>query len=312
MSGEFGRIARYFAPLAAEEALGLTDDAALWSPPAGEEMVLTTDQMIEGVHFLPDDPPDCVARKLLRRNLSDLAAMGARPRGYLLTTALRRETPEAWLAAFANGLAVDQQRYGIALWGGDSSLTPGPVTTSVTMIGTVARGAALRRVGARAGDTLFVTGTIGDAVLGLHAARGDLADPSGHFRNRRLLPEPRIGLPLAGIAHAVIDVSDGLVQDIGHVCAASGVGAVIEIRKVPLSAAARDADPAWRDAMLTGGDDYELVIAAPAAAEAALRAACCGVSLTAIGRFEGNEPEVLCLDETGARHDFARPGWQHF
>ncbi|HEX7390428.1 MAG TPA: thiamine-phosphate kinase, partial [Acidiphilium sp.] len=214
IGGEFDRIARYFAPLAGNGALNLADDAALWTPPSGKTAVLTVDQMIEGVHFLPDDPPGCVARKLLRRNLSDLAAMGAEPVAYLLTTALRAETPEAWLADFAAGLAQDQKHYGITLFGGDSTSTPGPLMTSVTMIGTVTPGGELRRAGARAGDAVYVTGTIGDAVLGLMATRGKLDDPSGYFRERRLLPEPRVGLHLAGPVHAAIDISDGLVQDL--------------------------------------------------------------------------------------------------
>jgi len=312
VSGEFGRIARYFVPLASAEALGLADDAALWTPPEGQTVVLTIDQMIEGVHFLPDDPPSCVARKLLRRNLSDIAAMGAKPVGYLLTTALRKETPEAWLEDFASGLKTDQARYGIVLWGGDSTSTSGPIMASVTMIGTVATGAALRRNGARDGDALFVTGTIGDAVLGLHAARGEISDPTGHFRVRHLLPEPRVGLALAGVAHAVIDVSDGLVQDLGHLCVTSGLGAAVEAALVPLSPEARAAGAEWREMMLTGGDDYELLIAAPPEAEAALQAACANVPLTRIGRFTSDQHEVIVIDETGARLGFARTGWQHF
>jgi thiamine-monophosphate kinase len=312
VSGEFGRIARYFAPLASAEALGLADDAALWTPPAGRQAVLTVDQMIEGVHFLPDDPADLVARKLMRRNLSDLAAMGARAEGYLLTTALRADTPETWLSAFAEGLAADQARFGLPLWGGDSSSTPGPVMTSITMIGSVEPGAALRRGGAVAGDALYVTGTIGDAVLGLHAARGEIADPTGHFRARRLLPEPRIGLALAGLVHAAIDVSDGLVQDLGHVCRASGCGAVIEADRVPLSPAARAAGPAWRETILTGGDDYELLIAAPAGSDHELRQACAGTPLTRIGHFVAGAPAVTAVDKDGRPVTLARTGWQHF
>ena len=310
--GEFGRIARYFAPLANEAALGLTDDAALWTPPVGKTLVLTVDQMVEGVHFLPDDPSDCVARKLLRRNLSDLAAMGAEPVGYLLTTALRADTPEAWLAGFAEGLRLDQERYRIALFGGDSTSTPGPLMTSVTMIGQVTRGDALRRSGARAGDAVFVTGTVGDAVLGLEAARGKLEDASGYFRERRLLPEPRVGLRLASLVHAAIDISDGLIQDLGHVCRNSGVGAVIEAGLVPASGAARTAGDTWLETRLTGGDDYELLLAAPPDAEAALRDACGAVPVTRIGYFVGESPTVMVLDRGGQAMTFARTGWTHF
>lgn len=312
MSGEFDRIARYFAPLASGEALGLADDAALWTPPDGKTLVLTVDQMIEGVHFLHDDPPDCVARKLLRRNLSDLAAMGAAPIGYLLTTALRSDTQEAWLAEFASGLAMDQVRYGISLFGGDSTSTPGPMMTSVTMFGAVAHDAAWRRGGALDGDAVFVTGTIGDAVLGLQAARGRLDDVDGHFRARRLLPEPRVGLALGDLVHAAIDISDGLVQDLGHVCRTSGLGAVIDANLVPASDAARSLGDAWLDARLTGGDDYELIIAAAPESEAALCAACGAVPLTRIGRFSALESGVVVLDGDGAPRRIARGGWQHF
>jgi thiamine-monophosphate kinase len=312
VSNEFDRIARYFAPLANKSALGLADDAAVWSPPVGKDIVVTVDQMIEGVHFLPDDPPDCVARKLLRRNLSDLAAMGAVPIGYLLTTALRTATPENWLAKFAEGLRADQDRYGIGLFGGDSTSTTGPIMVSVTMLGQIAPGAAWRRSGAKAGDALFVTGTIGDAVLGLEAARGNIADPDLQFRSRRLLPEPRVGLRLGTLVHAAIDVSDGLVQDVGHICATSGVGAVIEAALVPQSAAARAAGDAWLETRLTGGDDYELIIAAPRGVEAALRAGCGDVALTRIGFFTDAHSNVVVRDAAGQTMALARTGWQHF
>lgn len=312
VSGEFGRIARHFAPLAGSEALGLADDAAIWTPPAGRQAVFTVDQMIEGVHFLAEDPPSCIARKLLRRNLSDLAAMGARAEGYLLTTALRADTSDKWLADFAHGLALDQERYVVALWGGDSSSTPGPIMTSVTMIGSLVPGTALRRSGACDGDALFVTGTVGDAVLGLHAAWGRVDDPTGHFRSRRLLPEPRTGLALAGIAHAVIDVSDGLVQDLAHICTVSGLGAVIEAARVPLSPAGTAAGVSWREAILTGGDDYELLIAAPPEAETALREACGEIPLSRIGRFAAEQRDVGVIDEMGQPIRLARAGWQHF
>jgi thiamine-monophosphate kinase len=312
VSREFDRIARYFAPLAGPEALGLADDAAVWTAPHGFEAVLTVDQMIENVHFLPDDPVDLVARKLLRRNLSDLAAMGAVPVGYLLTFAVPREAPEAWFADFAKGLAADQAEFDIRLFGGDSASTSGPVSLTATLIGTVTAGEGLRRNGAMAGDALFVTGTVGDAVLGLEAARGNLADPTGYFTMRRLLPSPRIGLKLAGIAHAVIDISDGLVQDLGHVCRASGLAAEIFAHEVPLSGAARAAGTQWLETRLTGGDDYELLIAAPEAAEAELRAACGTVPLTRAGRFMPGAAEVRVLEKNGTPLRFKQAGWSHF
>ncbi|MDE8343876.1 MAG: thiamine-phosphate kinase, partial [Acidocella sp.] len=174
MGDEFSRIARYLAPLAGPEGLGLTDDAALFTPPAGAQLVFTADQMLEGIHFIPGDPPALIARKLLRRNLSDLAAMGASPLGYLLTIALPPGIDESWLAAFAEGLAQDQTEFGIKLFGGDSSSSRTDISLSATLIGHVAPGEALRRNGAKTGDDIWVTGTIGDAALGLRARQGTL------------------------------------------------------------------------------------------------------------------------------------------
>src|SRR5215472_2578795 len=222
--GEFERIARFFAPLAAPGALGLTDDVAVIDGPDGEEYVLTTDAIVEGVHFLKDDPPDLVARKLLRVNLSDLAGKGARPIGYLLTTALPKRCGEDWLAAFAAGLAADQATYGIGLLGGDSTATSGPVTLSVTAIGSVARGAGVLRGTARPGDLVFVSGTLGDAALGLRVLRGELSGLDAADRDflvdRYRLPQPRLelGRRLVGLAQAMTDISDGLVADLGHIC----------------------------------------------------------------------------------------------
>ncbi|HYZ32288.1 MAG TPA: thiamine-phosphate kinase, partial [Crenalkalicoccus sp.] len=248
LPAEFALIARHFRPLAGPAALDLGDDAALLDAPSGRQIVMTVDTMVAGVHFLLDDPPETIGRKLLRVNLSDLAAMGAAPLGYLMTTALPRGTPEAWLAAFAAGLAEDQRGFGIQLLGGDTVATPGPVTLSLTALGTVAPGAALRRKGAVPGDTLWVSGTIGDGALGLRALRGEVADPEGALARRYRLPEPRLGLGagLAGLAHAAMDVSDGLLQDLGHLCRAGGCAAELEAASVPLSpsaAAALAADP---------------------------------------------------------------------
>src|SRR5690242_11974455 len=245
LPAEFGLIARHFRPLAGPGALDLRDDTALLTPPAGRELVLTVDAMVAGVHFLPDDPPDLVGRKLLRVNLSDLAAKGAAPIGYLMTVSAPKDTPESWFAGFAAGLAQDQVRYGVTLLGGDTTSTPGPISLSLTIIGHVAAGTAIRRSGARPGDDIWVTGTIGDGALGLQVVLGRLADGSGFLLDRYRLPQPRVGLVLAGIASAGMDVSDGLVQDLGHICAAGGVGAEIQADAVPLSDAARVAGPAW-------------------------------------------------------------------
>jgi thiamine-monophosphate kinase len=314
LPAEFALIARHFRPLAGPGALGLGDDAALLIPPAGRELVLTVDAMVAGVHFLPDDPPDLVGRKLLRVNLSDLAAKGATPLGYLMTVSAPHGTPDAWFAGFAAGLAVDQAAFGIGLLGGDTTSTSGPVSLSLTAIGHVAPGGMVRRAGARAGAGIWVTGTIGDGALGLAVARGTLADPTGHLLDRYRLPRPRLGLKIAGIASAGMDVSDGLVQDLGHLCRAAGLAAEVEAALVPLSAPARAAGPEWLATCLTGGDDYELLLAVPPAHEAALvRAAqAAGMAVTRIGDFRPGPPGVMVRDETGQQIPLDRGGWSHF
>ncbi len=314
LPAEFALIARHFRPLAGAGALELGDDAALLSPPAGRELVLSADAMVAGVHFLENDPPDLVARKLLRTNLSDLAAMGAAPLGYLLTVSAPKTTDDAWFAGFAAGLATDQEEFGVALLGGDTTATPGPVSLSLTILGHVAPGRAIRRRGALAGDELWVSGTIGDAALGLCALRGEVADADGFLAGRYRLPRPRLSLGQAvtALVHAGLDVSDGLVQDAGHLCRAAGLTAVIEAASVPLSPAARAASRL--ELCLTGGDDYELLLAAPAEAAEALRRAAetAGVPLTRIGRFMAGPARVEVLDAAGRPMPLARPGWSHF
>jgi thiamine-monophosphate kinase len=312
MPDEFSRIADYFAPLAGAEGLGLLDDAAIFTAPADRELVLTVDQMLEGIHFLPGDSPDLIARKLLRRNLSDLAAMAATPSGYLLTTALPPGLGEDWLAIFADGLRQDQEEYGIKLFGGDSSSAQTHISLTATLIGHVAPGRALRRNGARPGDGIWVTGTIGDAALGLRARRGELDDPTGFLTNRSLLPSPRINLALSGIVSAAIDVSDGLLQDIGHICKASGVAATISAHLVPASPQASAFGPAFLESRLTDGDDYELILAVPPANEPALRAACGDLAVTRIGTFLAGKPNVSVLDHAGQPIIFSKQGWRHF
>ncbi|WP_029011198.1 thiamine-phosphate kinase [Azospirillum halopraeferens] len=324
-SGEFGRIARYFKPLAAgfAGARGLADDAAVFAVPPGRELVVTMDAMVAGIHFLPDDPPADIAAKLLRVNLSDLAAMGAEPLAYTLAVSLPRDLPEAWLAAFAAALGEDQQRYGIALAGGDSVSTRGPVTLAVTAFGTVPAGQALPRATARR-DPLFVTGTIGDAALGLAVALGELevadAGAQAHLLGRLRRPEPRltVGRGLRGLAITAIDVSDGLVADLAHLAEESGCAAVLEAARVPLSVAARSVvgdDPALLVRALTGGDDYELLFTAPAdrRADVAALAARTGVAIAEIGHLlDGPTGTVTVTDATGAPLDVPARGWVHF
>ncbi len=292
--------------------MALQDDAAVLAPPPGRELVLTVDQMIEGVHFLPHDAPDLIARKLLRRNLSDLAAMGAEPLGYLLTTALPKSVGDDWLKNFTEGLQVDQEAFGLSLFGGDSSSSLSHISFTATLIGHVAPGHALRRNGARAGDEIWVTGTIGDAALGLRARRGELPDSTGFLTQRSLLPTPRMGLKLNDIATAAIDISDGLLQDLGHICAASGVRAIIRAELVPTSTAAASFGNAVLEARLTDGDDYELLLAVPPGSGEELRRACGDLRVTRIGHFEAGESSVEVLDAKGNKIQFTKNGWTHF
>lgn len=324
MSGEFDIIARYFAPLAggAPLAFGLKDDAAMFTPARGHALVVTADAMVEGVHFLPDDPPDQIARKLLRVNLSDLAAKGAIPRAYLLTCAFPRGVETRWIAAFARGLKADQGHFSISLLGGDTVATPGPATFSITMFGEVKGRAMLRRSGARAGDLLCVTGTIGDGGLGLaerQRPHADLPDAQRKFLIARYrLPQPRtrLGPSLRGLASAALDVSDGLVQDVGHLAAQSGVRAVIDLAAVPLSPAARHlakAGPDVRARAITAGDDYEIAFTVPPARLGALKAAASAARtrVTVIGRIERGDGVEVALPGGGVwRPD--QGGFDHF
>lgn len=310
-------------PLAGPGALGLADDVALIDGPPGEQYVLTTDTIIEGVDYLPADPPPQIARKLLRVNLSDLAAKGATPFGYLLSTALPEARDEAWLEGFAAGLAADQREFAIVLLGGDSSATPGPATLSATLIGRIGYGKAVLRSGAKPGDLVFVSGTLGDAALGLAVLKSAL--PEGldaglrdFLIDRYRVPRPRVGLgcKLVGLASAMIDLSDGLMADLRHLCDASKVGARIEQTLLPLSAAGRAAlsrDPRLNQAVIGGGDDYELLFTAPAGTAEAVAAVsrAAGVAVTVIGRVEKNEGIEL-VDAAGNPVKVGLAGYKHF
>lgn len=326
MRGEFDLIARYFAPLASGEtgAFGLSDDAAVLSPTPGRDLVYTLDTVVAGVHYLPNDLANLVARKLLRVNLSDLAAMGATPRGYLLSTALSQEVTENWIADFAKGLRVDQDIYGVHLLGGDTTRTPGPTSLSLTAIGEVPEGRALLRGGARPDDFIYVSGTIGDAALGLKVALGEISAEDERDRDllldRYRLPQPRVELGqmllARGLASAGLDVSDGLVADLGHLCRTSGVSAQIEAASVPLSGAAQrfvEQDSAVLVDALTGGDDYELVFTATSdrAEELGRLAQQLGLPLTRIGHIREGEG-VQVIDREGVPIKLDHAGWTHF
>lgn len=321
--GEFDLIASLFAPLSdAAHGLSLRDDAARCRPDPGHDFIVTTDALVAGVHFFADDAPADIARKALRVNLSDLAAKGATPRFYLLALALPPAIDDAWLDAFAGGLAADQALFNVVLIGGDTVATPGPLTLSITALGEVRTGMALHRHAARDGDRIFVSGTIGDGALGLLVRQGELGFLSGEhraaLRRRYLLPEPRTGLGprLVALAHAGMDVSDGLVGDLGHICRTSGLGAEVDAARVPLSQAAQAAlaaDPGLIETVLTKGDDYELLFTAPPEAAAALAevAAEAGVPLTDIGRMEPGNAVRVC-DVHGQAMAFARTSHRHF
>jgi thiamine-monophosphate kinase len=325
-SGEDRLIARYFRPLARHPgALGLADDAALLTPPPGCDLVLTTDGIIAGVHVFADTPADAIARRALRVNLSDLAAKGAKPVGFLLAVALPAGTSEDWVAAFARGLDADAEQYGCPLLGGDTDRTPGPLSVSITAFGTLPTGTMVRRSGAGAGDALFVTGTIGDAALGLRLRQDPKAGASltsaqrDHLLTRYLRPEPRNALAetLRAHASAALDISDGLAGDLAKLCRTSGVSTQIDVGSVPISDAARallEADPSLLERALTGGDDYEILAAVPAGNLEGFHAGAhaAGVAVTEIGRLTASTaaPQFIGADQQVLT--FERPSFSHF
>jgi thiamine-monophosphate kinase len=323
LSAEDRLIARHFQPIATHPgALGLSDDAAFIKPPPDCDLVLKTDAIIGGVHFFVEDAARDVARKALRVNLSDLAAKGAKPLGFLLSLALPKEIGDDWLGDFAQGLRNDAVQFGCPLFGGDTDRTPGPITISIAMFGSVPEGSMVRRAGAKAGDLVFVSASIGDASLGLSLRKGanwKLSDAQRqHLLSRYLLPQPRNALAEAVRTHAsaAMDVSDGLVGDFTKLCRASQTAAEIEIARVPLSDAARAAlaaDPAMIETVLTGGDDYEIVCTVPAAKADAFRVAAksAGVPVTEIGEIKAGEG-VRFVDSNGRALTFKRASFSHF
>jgi len=326
-SAEDRLIARYFKPLAKHPAaLGFNDDAAAIAPPPGCDLVLKTDGVIVGVHVFADDPPDAIARKALRMNLSDLAAKGAAPLGFLMSIALPKDVAESWVAQFAEGLGADADHYGCPLLGGDTDRTPGPAAVNIFAFGTVPHGRMVLRGGAKPGDRVVVTGSIGDAALGL-ALRRDASlrtrwrlDQRGHdhLAGRYLLPQPRNAIAdmLREHASGAMDVSDGLAGDFAKLCRASNVAGEIDVARVPLSDAARAAlaaDPAMIETVVTGGDDYEILASMPASRVEPFRQAAgdAGVAVTEIGAITAGEGACL-LDGNGRALRFAHPSYSHF
>ncbi|MEE9347198.1 MAG: thiamine-phosphate kinase [Robiginitomaculum sp.] len=319
--GEFDFIAQYLAPLAGKEGLGLIDDCAVFTPIAGRDLILTKDAMVEGVHFPRGQFDAVTASKLLRVNLSDLAAKGARPEGYLLSLALPKSFDDNCAKDFTAGLGAAQGKFGIKLWGGDTTSTDGPLTISATLIGSVPAGKAVLRTGAQSGDLLFVTGTIGDARLGLDVAlgreiTGNVADKA-HWLAAYNAPQPRLdmGAMLRDYASAALDISDGLIADAGHLAKASGVALRIESSSVPLSKPAQDwlASGGEIETLLTGGDDYQVLFTAAAKHAPAMQdaARAQGLTLTQIGQTHEGQG-VECYDADGGVMGFARGGWAHF
>jgi thiamine-monophosphate kinase len=325
-SGEDALIARYFRPLATDPgAFNLVDDAAILKA-TGEDLVVKTDAIVEGVHFLSDDPPETIGRKALRVNLSDLASKGASPAGFVLTLALR-SADDAWLAPFARGLGEDADRFGCPLLGGDTVSTPGPLMISIAAFGRVPAGKMVHRAGAKPGDRVVVTGTIGDAMLGLNILKGGAAataldnDPSTRdmLIGRYRLPQPRTGLAQAIRDHAsaAMDLSDGLAGDLGKLCAASNVTAAVDAPSIPLStpAASLLARGAVRiEALVSGGDDYEILCAIPENRFVAFTsaAAVAGVAVTSIGTILAGTSVPKFLDTQGREISLSRRSYSHF
>ncbi|MBF0184394.1 MAG: thiamine-phosphate kinase [Magnetococcales bacterium] len=328
--GEFALIERFFAPTAATlptgVVLGVGDDAAVLSIPRTQQLVVTTDTLVEGVHFLPDADPLLLGQKALRVNLSDMAAMAAQPHWYLLSLALPKETPLTWLEGVVNGLRQAAVRPGgeVALIGGNTTAAPlGARSITITMLGLLGKDRAVTRGGAQVGDRIWLSGTIGDAALGLAAARGELTDLDEadrlYLTGRQQLPDPPLELARAlqdsAYSRAAIDVSDGLLADLGHICRASKVGARLDLHKIPLSEAARrqvagQGDALW-PALLAGGEDYELLFTAAPSVQSQIEqlATQFGVRLSEIGEVVAGSGVEVSRD--GVTLPMAQQGWDH-
>ncbi|PHS79105.1 MAG: thiamine-phosphate kinase [Rhodospirillaceae bacterium] len=318
IGSEFDLIDRYFKPLACKDAgaLNLGDDAALLDIPSGQHLVVTSDALVSGVHFLDSQSPKDIAHKVVGVNLSDLAAMGAKPRAVFLAAQFPKDIQENWIAEFALGLGQALEETGAVLMGGDTVSTPGPMAFTLTALGMVKTGQALQRNGAKSGDVLFVSGTIGDAALGLLCATGKLEE-NAFLLNRYARPQPRLALGQAlaegGFATACIDVSDGLLADVGHLAAMSGLGLTLRADSVPLSDPGK-ANLEFLEVILCGGDDYELAFSVPPNNVSKIKAlsAKLDLALTQIGVFNDNVPGVRVVDGAGQVIKFATDGFKHF
>ena len=326
--GEEALIEEFWAPLAVGHAgaRGLKDDAATIAVPPGDELVVTTDALIAGVHFFPDEDPFSVGWKALAVNVSDLVAKAAAPLAYVMNIALPASVTREWLSSFAQGLEAAQGAFGCGLIGGDTDRTPGPLSASITAFGTTPAGGMLSRSGARAGDRVYVTGTIGDATLGLALRRdpqsgarwGCTPEAATYLAGRLSRPRPPLAIvtALRACASAGMDISDGLMKDFSRLCRASGAGGRIEAGRVPLSDAARAAIEAGAmpAELLAGGEDYEVLacVPGPRASTFEAMAAESGIRVTCIGSIEECESGIGAFDSDGARLHFPRMGWDHF
>ena len=301
---EFEIIEKYLKPLAPKEALGLADDAAVFDVPSGFEIVIAADAISSGIHFLGNETGDLVASRLLRTNLSDMAAMGALPKYYLITGGLPKSAPQNFVKDFCERLGLEQKQFSVALLGGDSIAQKNDITYSMTMIGLVKKGQYLRRAGAKSGDDIYVSGTLGDGALFLKHKENE------HFKEKFSRPMPRIelGQKLVGLATACIDVSDGLCQDLGHLVS----NAEVKIDAVPISDAAPQHKSEYIDAALYGGDDYELLFTAPGDAELQIKRLEKELDLriTKIGRVKSEGGIVL--NNNGELQKPKKAGYNHF
>lgn len=321
-------IERYLRPLSSgfAGAFDLADDCAVLAPPPGEELLVTVDALAEGVHYFPEDHPEDIAWKALAVNVSDLAGKGARPLAYVMSLAFPEAPQTDWLARFAAGLAEAQERFGLALIGGDTDRRPGPTAVTITAFGTVPVGAMVRRATGRDGDTLLVSGTLGDAALGLALDRQpSLATLWGlneaearDLRLRRRRPQPRTGLreALLGLATAAIDISDGLAKDLAHLARASGVSAHVRIDALPLSGAGRkalSAEPQRIGEIVAGGEDYEVLasVTPGQVSDFAAMAKTAGIPVTEIGGLASGSGVTLTRPDSSVLQ-IARAGYDHF
>jgi thiamine-monophosphate kinase len=316
MPSEFALIDKYFRRATSHTTLGVGDDGALVRPAAGTELVVSTDMLVAGTHFLPDANPADLGWKTLAVNVSDMAAMGAQPRWALLAAALPAAT-ESWIAAFASGFFACADEFGVDVVGGDT--TRGPRNFCVTILGEVPAGQALRRDGARTGDDIWISGLPGRAALGLAHLQGRcvLDEPVRTDCLAALQrPQPRValGLGLRGLATSAIDVSDGLLADLGHILDASHLGATLHFDRLPDAVLHMGADADFaRDCLLAGGDDYELIFTAPPAARADIEAlgTALGLPLARIGETKPDSGTEL-LNPAGQAMDIGRRGFDHF